>query len=63
MLAASGLAGHTLMGGFAIGGTFQAGTTAAMVVAIAVISHDFADGFTTYAVTSLHGNNRRHATP
>jgi len=30
-------------------------------MAIAVISHDFADGFNTYTVTSLCGNNRRRA--
>jgi hypothetical protein len=27
-------------------------------VAIAVISHDFAGGFTTCTITSLYGNNR-----
>ena len=37
------------------------GITAAAVVAIAVISHDFADGFDTYTVTSLCGSNRRRA--
>jgi zinc transporter ZupT len=31
------------------------------VVAIAVLSHDFADGFNTYTITSLYGNNRRRA--
>jgi ZIP family zinc transporter len=61
MLAASGLVGHSLMDGFAIGAAFQAGTTIAVVVAIAVISHDFADGFNTYTITSLYGNNRRRA--
>jgi hypothetical protein len=45
-------------GGFAIGAGFQAGTTAAVVVAIAVISHDFAGGFTTCTIISLYGNNR-----
>ena len=33
----------------------------AAVVAIAVVSHDFADGFNTYTITSLYGNNRRRA--
>jgi zinc and cadmium transporter len=61
MLAASGLVGHSLLDGFAIGAAFQAGTTVAAVVAIAVISHDFADGFNTYTITSLYGNNRRRA--
>jgi zinc transporter, ZIP family len=31
------------------------------VVAVAVIGHDFADGFNTYTVTSLYGNDRRRA--
>jgi ZIP family zinc transporter len=61
MLAASGLVGHSLADGFAIGAAFQAGGTVAAVVAIAVISHDFADGFNTYTITSLYGNNRRRA--
>jgi len=61
ILAASGLVGHSLMDGFAIGAAYQAGTTVAAVVAIAVISHDFADGFNTYTITSLYGNNRRRA--
>jgi ZIP family zinc transporter len=30
-------------------------------VAIAVLSHDFADGFNTYTITSLYGNDRRRA--
>jgi len=59
LFAASGLVGHSLMDGFAIGAAFQAGTTVAAVVAIAVISHDFADGFNTYTITALYGNNRR----
>jgi zinc transporter ZupT len=49
------------MGGFAIGAAFQAGITVAVVVAIAVISHGFADGFTTCTITSLYGKNRRPA--
>ena len=39
------------MSGFATGAAFQAGTTVAVVMAIAVISHDFADGFTACAIT------------
>lgn len=31
------------------------------VVAVAVIGHDFADGFNTYTVTSIYGNDRRRA--
>lgn len=61
ILAASGLIGHSLMDGFAIGAAFQAGAGAGAVVAVAVIGHDFADGFNTYTVTSLYGNDRRRA--
>ena len=65
LLAGSGLVGHSVMDGFAIGAAFQAGRTVGTVVAVAVIAHDFADdfadGFNTYTVTSLYGNNRRRA--
>lgn len=61
ILAASGLIGHSVMDGFAIGAAFQAGAAAGIVVAVAVIGHDFADGFNTYTVTSLYGNDRRRA--
>lgn len=32
-----------------------------VAVALAVITHDFADGFNTYTLTSLYGNDRRKA--
>ncbi|GLW75154.1 hypothetical protein Kpho02_74510 [Kitasatospora phosalacinea] len=59
--AASALVLHSMMDGFAIGAAFQAGTTVGTVVAIAVVAHDFADGFNTYTLTRLYGNNRRRA--
>ncbi|MGF1430268.1 ZIP family metal transporter [Kitasatospora sp. LaBMicrA B282] len=61
LLAAGALVGHSLMDGFAIGAAFQAGHTVGTVVAIAVVAHDFADGFNTYTVTRLYGNNRLRA--
>jgi len=61
LLAASGLVGHSVMDGFAIGAAFQARSRVGAVVAVAVIGHDFADGFNTYTVTSLYGNDRRRA--
>ena len=61
LLAASGLVGHSVMDGFAIGAAFQAGSTVGIVVALAVIAHDFADGFNTYTITSLYGNTHRRA--
>lgn len=30
-------------------------------VAVAVIAHDFADGFNTYTVTTLYGNDKKRA--
>lgn len=59
LLAASGLVGHSVMDGFAIGAAFQAGRTVGVVVALAVVAHDFADGFNTFTITSLYGNSRR----
>jgi zinc and cadmium transporter len=61
VLAGSALVGHSMMDGFAIGAAFQAGTSIGATVAVAVIAHDFADGFNTYTITSLYGNNRRRA--
>ncbi|WP_030274833.1 ZIP family metal transporter [Streptomyces sp. NRRL B-24484] len=61
LTAAGALVGHSLMDGFAIGAAFQAGTTVGTVVAIAVVAHDFADGFNTYTITRMYGNDRRRA--
>jgi zinc and cadmium transporter len=61
IVAASALVVHSLLDGLAIGAGFQADSTVGAFVAIAVLSHDFADGFNTYTVTSLYGNDRRRA--
>jgi zinc transporter ZupT len=61
LAAAGALVGHSVLDGFAIGAAFQAGSTVGTVVAIAVIAHDFADGFNTYTITRLYGNARRRA--
>lgn len=61
LAAAGALVGHSLMDGFAIGAAFQAGSTVGTVVAIAVVAHDFADGFNTYTITRMYGNDRRRA--
>lgn len=61
LLAGSTLVVHSALDGFAIGAGFQAGTAVGIVVAVAVIAHDFADGFNTYTVTSLYGNDHRRA--
>jgi ZIP family zinc transporter len=49
------------MDGVAIGAAFQVGGGMGLAVALAVIAHDFADGFNTYTITSLYGNARRKA--
>ena len=61
LLAGSGLVVHSFLDGVGIGLGFQAGAAVGLVVAIAVIGHDFADGFNTYTITTLYGNARRRA--
>ena len=60
-LAGIALVGHSLLDGLTIGVSFAAATTTAIVVAIAVLSHDFADGFNTYTLTAMGGGARRRA--
>ncbi|MCX4822211.1 ZIP family metal transporter [Streptomyces sp. NBC_01142] len=62
LTAAAAMVGHSLMDGIAIGAAFQVGGGMGATVALAVITHDFADGFNTYTLTSLYGNTRRKAT-
>jgi ZIP family zinc transporter len=50
-----------VLDGVGIGISFQAGATVGIAVAIAVIAHDFADGFNTFTITSLYGNKRNRA--
>jgi zinc transporter, ZIP family len=61
ILAGSGLVVHSTLDGVAIGIGFQAGSQVGLVVAVAVIAHDFADGFNTFTITSLYGNARKQA--
>jgi ZIP family zinc transporter len=61
LLAGGALVAHSVMDGFGIGAAFQAATAIGVAVAIAVVAHDFADGFNTYTITSLYGNARRRA--
>lgn len=61
LLAAGGLIFHSTLDGLGIGLSFQAGTGVGTAVAIAVICHDFADGFNTFTITTLYGNARRRA--
>ncbi|UNO42769.1 ZIP family metal transporter [Streptomyces sp. MST-110588] len=61
LTAAVALVVHSMMDGFAIGLSYQVGRDMAVAVALAVIAHDFADGFNTYTITSLYGNARHRA--
>lgn len=61
LTAAAAMVGHSLMDGVAIGAAFQVGGGMGLAVALAVIAHDFADGFNTYTIASLYGNARRKA--
>ncbi|BAU82348.1 zinc/iron permease [Streptomyces laurentii] len=61
LTAAAAMVGHSLMDGVALGAAFQVGGGMGATVALAVITHDFADGFNTYTITSLYGNARRRA--
>jgi zinc and cadmium transporter len=44
------LSAHSFMDGFAIGAGFQAGFHVGVIITVAVISHDFADGINTVTV-------------
>ncbi|MEW2166023.1 ZIP family metal transporter [Streptomyces sp. NPDC007084] len=61
LTAAGAMVGHSAMDGVAIGAAFQVGGGMGLAVALAVVAHDFADGFNTYTITSLYGNARRKA--
>lgn len=49
-VAALGLSVHSFLDGFAIGVAFRVNPTVGLIVAIAVIGHDFADGVSTVAI-------------
>jgi ZIP family zinc transporter len=52
---------HSMLDGFGIGVGFQAGAEVGIAVTVAVVAHDFADGFNTFTITSLYGNARSRA--
>jgi len=60
-LGAGGLSLHSFVDGLGIGIAFNLDTGTGLLVFIAVVSHDFADGINTVAVMTLHGNNRRRS--
>ena len=55
------LAGHSLLDGVAIGLGFQISGPVGILVAVAVISHDFSDGLNTVSRMIVHKNTNRQA--
>jgi len=62
-LGAAGLTLHSFVDGLVIGFAFQVSHETGVVVAIAVIAHDFADGMNTVSFVLAQGNRRRDAIP
>jgi ZIP family zinc transporter len=61
LTAATALVFHSLLDGVGIGVGYQAGAAVGGAVAVAVIAHDFADGFNTFTITTLYRNTRGRA--
>lgn len=61
MLGAASFSAHSVLDGFAMGIAFHAGRDIGLVVAAAVLSHDFADGLNTVTVVTKNGGSRDFA--
>jgi zinc transporter ZupT len=61
IIGATSFSAHSLLDGLAMGLAFQAGQAAGLVVAAAVLAHDFADGLNTVNVVTKNGASRRAA--
>ena len=60
-LGAAGLSLHSFVDGLGIGLAFNLDTTTGLLVFLAVISHDFADGLNTVSFVLRQGGDRRRA--
>jgi zinc transporter ZupT len=60
-LGAGGLSIHSFFDGMAIGLAFQASTSAGVIVAIAVLVHDFSDGINTVSLVLKDSGTRGQA--
>lgn len=60
-IGAGSFSAHSLLDGFAIGIAFQAGQAIGLVVATAVLVHDFSDGLNTVNVVVKNGGERKTA--
>ncbi len=58
---AGSLSFHSFLDGIAIGVGFQVSNVAGMIVAAAVLAHDFSDGINTVSMILRHGGSRREA--
>jgi zinc transporter ZupT len=58
---AAGLSIHSLMDGLGIGLAFHVSTATGLLVFIAVVSHDFADGMNTVSFVLFQSDDRRQA--
>ena len=58
-LGAGSLAAHSFMDGVSIGLAFQTSRTVGVIVAVAVVAHDFSDGINTMSVVLKDGGQRR----
>lgn len=61
LLAGGALVAHSFLDGLGIGVSWGASSAVGLSVAMAVLVHDFADGFNTFTLTSIYGNDRRRA--
>ena len=60
-LGALGLSAHSFVDGLAIGFAFGADTSTGVLVLVAVLAHDFADGLNTVSFVLNQSQDRRHA--
>lgn len=60
-LGASSLSLHSFLDGLAIGFTFQVSAAVGLVVAVAVLAHDFSDGINTVGMILKNGGTKKEA--
>jgi len=60
-LGAAGLSAHSFLDGLAIGLAFGLGSATGLLVFMAVVAHDFADGLNTVSFVLRQGDDRRRA--
>jgi ZIP family zinc transporter len=61
LLGAASFSAHSVLDGFALGVAFQTSAAIGIVVAVAVLAHDFADGLNTVNVVTRNGGSRGFA--